>query len=136
GGSGIVPLMAMIRHRCAAGSLTPFRLLYSSRTAADVIYAQELERLQRSQPSLEIFHTLTRAKPFGWTGYTRRIDRDMLRDVLAPKNGAPPPLGQSLRAYICGPTLLVETAANALVSLGIPDERIRTERFGPTGGPA
>ncbi len=129
GGSGIVPLMAMIRHRCAAGSLAPFHLLYSSRSAEDIIYAQELDRLQDTQPGLKVFHTLTRSQPPGWTGFSRRIDLDMLRQVAGP-------LGGSLRAYICGPTLLVESAANGLVSLGIPGERIRTERFGPTGGPA
>lgn len=127
GGSGIVPLMAMIRHRCAAGSSVPFRLLYSSRSAEDIIYARELDQLQRSQPGLKVIHTLTRSQPPGWTGYARRIDAEMLRAVSAP-------LGPALRAYICGPTQLVETAANALVSLGIAGERIRTERFGPTGG--
>jgi len=129
GGSGIVPLMGMIRHRCAAGSLVPFRLLYSSRSASDIIYEQELEQLQRSQPGLEVFHTLTRSQPSGWTGYARRIDPDMLHEVAAP-------MGSALRAYICGPTQLVETAANGLVSLGIPSQQIRTERFGPTGGAA
>jgi ferredoxin-NADP reductase len=127
GGSGIVPLMAMIRHRCAAGSRVPFRLLYSSRSAEDIIYARELDQLMHSQPGLEVFHTLTRSQPAGWRGFSRRINLDMLREVAAP-------LGAALRAYICGPTLLVETAANGLVSLGIPDRQIRTERFGPTGG--
>jgi ferredoxin-NADP reductase len=139
GGSGVVPLMAMIRHRCAAGSKVPTRLLYSSRTPEDIIYAQELDRLQASQPGLEVIHTLTRAQPPGWKGYSRRIDLNMLREVAAPlgrasPSDAPSPGDAQFRAYVCGPTLLVETAANGLVSLGIPDERIRTERFGPTGG--
>jgi ferredoxin-NADP reductase len=127
GGSGIVPLMAMIRHRCAAGSTNPTHLLYSSRTAEDIIYAQELDQLQRNQPGLEVFHTLTRTQPPGWKGYARRIDPEMLREVAAP-------LGGSLLTYICGPTLLVESVANQLVDMGIPGSRIRTERFGPTGG--
>jgi ferredoxin-NADP reductase len=127
GGSGIVPLMAMIRHRCAAGSRVSTRLLYSARDQEDIIYADELAHLQSSQPGLKVIYTLTRAQPPGWQGYARRIDRDMLREVAAP-------LGDALKAYVCGPTLLVETVANALVSLGIPDERIRTERFGPSGG--
>jgi ferredoxin-NADP reductase len=127
GGSGVVPLMAMLRHRAAAGSDAPARLLYSSRTPEDVIYAAELERL--AGDGLEVFHTFTRAQPPGWTGYARRIDARMLSEVAGP-------LGSGLQSYICGPTLLVEAAANGLVAAGIPPERIRTERFGPTGGTA
>jgi ferredoxin-NADP reductase len=129
GGSGVVPLMAMIRHRRAARSTVPTRLLYSSRTAEDIIYAEELAQLAASQPGLGVFHTLTRAQPRGWTGYTRRIDLDMLREVAAP-------LGSALRSYVCGPTALVESVADGLTMLGIPGDRIRTERFGPTGGTA
>ena len=127
GGSGVVPLMAMLRHRAAAGSDVPARLLYSSRTPGDLIYGEELERLRGD--GLEVFHTFTRAQPPGWTGYARRIDAAMLREVALPLGAAP-------RAYVCGPTLLVEGAANGLVEAGIPPERIRTERFGPTGGTA
>ena len=127
GGSGIVPLMAMIRHRAAANSAVPARLLYSSRTAEDVIYFEELMMRRASDEGIEIFHTFTRAQPEGWTGYARRIDQQMLQEVAGP-------LGAFPRSYICGPTLLVESAANWLVQLGIPAERIRTERFGPTGG--
>lgn len=127
GGSGVVPLMAMIRHRCAAGSTITTRLLYSSRAPEDIIYARELDQLEHDQPNLRIFHTLTRSQPPGWKGYSRRIDPQMLREVASP-------LGDLFRAYICGPTLLVESVANALVSLGIRDDHIRTERFGPTGG--
>ncbi len=126
GGSGVVPLMAMIRHRHAAGSDVPTRLLYSSRTQADVIYREELEALSQDGSGLAVFHTLTRTQPPGWKGYGRRIDLDMLREVAGP-------LGMDLRAYICGPTPLVEGVANGLVSLGIAPDRIRTERFGPTG---
>jgi ferredoxin-NADP reductase len=124
GGSGIVPLMAMIRHRAAAGAHVPARLLYSSRAIEDVIYYDELESLKGD--GLEVFHTLTRSQPKEWKGYTRRIDDAMLKEVLQP-------FGKSPQVFICGPTLLVESAANTLVKLGIKPARIRTERFGPTG---
>ena len=127
GGSGVVPLMSMIRHRAAAGGTNPTALLYSSRTFEDIIYARELEQLQRTNAGLQVFHTLTRSQPPGWNGYARRIDQDMLREVADP-------LGRSVQVYICGPTLLVETVANALVKIGIHSSQIRTERFGPTGG--
>ncbi len=127
GGSGVVPLMAMIRHRQAAGSHVPVRLLYSSRTYEDIIYRDELDRLSREKDGLVIFHTLTREQPAGWEGYSRRIDMRMLEEVATP-------LGNSLTAYICGPTALVEGVANGLVTLGIPAARVKTERFGPTGG--
>ena len=84
GGSGIVPLMAMIRHRFAAGSTVPTRLLYSSRTFQDIIYRQELDQLCKSQPGLDVFHTLTRMQPQGWEGYSRRIDLPMLEEVAKP----------------------------------------------------
>jgi ferredoxin-NADP reductase len=125
GGSGIVPLMAMLRHRAAAGAKMPARLLYSSRTFDDIIYYHELERLTQGQGGLEVFHTLTRAQPPGWRGYARRIDQKMLREVVEP-------LGTAVQAYICGPTLLVEAAADGLVRQGVPASHIRTERFGPT----
>lgn len=127
GGSGIVPLMAMLRHRAAAGSTVPTRLLFSSRSLEDVIYLRELERLQAARTGLEVFHTLTRTQPEGWTGYSRRIDDQMLRQVVGP-------LGPNPRVYICGPTPMVESAANGLVQIGVPQAQIRTERFGPTGG--
>jgi ferredoxin-NADP reductase len=126
GGSGIVPLMSMIRHRRAAGSTVPTHLLYSSRTFEDIIYARELDRLQTEGSGLQVFHTLTRAQPAGWQGYSRRIDGRMLEEVTAP-------LGQAPLAYICGPTLLVETVASALREGGMAADHIRTERFGPTG---
>ncbi len=126
GGSGIVPLMAMIRHRRAAGSKVPVRLLYSSRSYEDIFYRDELERLHKDGSGLEIIHTLTRSQPQNWDGYGRRIDMQMLEQVAKP-------LGNDLKAYICGPTALVEGVANGLVALGIPANRIRTERFGPTG---
>jgi len=126
GGSGIVPLMAMLRHRAAAGNSVPTRLLYSSRSLEDVIYRDELERFVKSSTMLEVVHILTRAQPPGWTGYARRIDTQMLREVAWP-------VGQHPLAFICGPTPFVETAAASLVTLGYEPARIKTERFGPTG---
>lgn len=126
GGSGIVPLMAMIRHRTACGLKVPTRLLYSSRTYADIIYRQELEQLAKKGDGLLVFYTLTRDHPAGWMGYSRRIDQEMLAEIVKP-------LGESVQVFVCGPTLLVESAADALVRLGIAPRRIRTERFGPTG---
>ena len=126
GGSGVVPLMAMLRHRARVAAGVPTRLLFSSRHLHEVIYLDELGRLAGASSELEVFHALTRSQPAGWTGYARRIDERMLAEVLQP-------LGSRSRAYICGPTALVETAANALLRLGLPPERIRTERFGPTG---
>jgi ferredoxin-NADP reductase len=126
GGSGLVPLMAMIRHRERADSRVPTRLLLSSRHAEEIIYREELDRLAGAIDGFEVFHTLTRSRPPGWAGYDRRIDDRMLAEVLDP-------LGVKARVYICGPTALVEVAANALVRLGLPPDRVRTERFGPTG---
>jgi ferredoxin-NADP reductase len=127
GGSGIVPLMSMIRHRAAAGGKNPTALLYSSRMFEDIIYYNELEQLRNTNSGLQIFHTLTRSQPADWKGYARRIDQDMLKEVAGP-------LGKSVQTYICGPTLLVEAAANTLVEIGVRSDQIRTERFGPTGG--
>lgn len=127
GGSGICPLMAMIRHRAASASAVPTRLLYSSRSLQDVIYREELDRLAARGDGLEVFHTLTRVQPEGWAGHSRRIDADMLEEVgWAP---AERPL-----VFVCGPTPLVEAVALALVDLGHEAGRIKTERFGPTGG--
>src|SRR5947209_7530901 len=128
GGSGIVPLMAMLRHRAAVGSTVATRLLYSSRTYDEIIYRDELDRLMKSCPMLEVTQTLTRAQPPGWTGYARRIDTEMLREVAWPVEERP-------LAYICGPTPFVETAAASLMELGHELARIKTERFGPTGEP-
>jgi ferredoxin-NADP reductase len=127
GGSGVVPLMAMIRHRTAARATVPTRLLFSSRTLEDVIYRDELERLAGRDRSLEVFHTLTRRQPEGWTGFRRRIDQALLQEVAWPST--PNPL-----AFICGPTRMVENVATALAAIGYEPARIKTERFGPTGG--
>jgi ferredoxin-NADP reductase len=126
GGSGVVPLMAMVRHRREAGLANPTRLLCSSRRFDEIIYRDELGEITAGAEGFQVVHTLTRERPPGWTGYDRRIDGRMLGDVLAP-------LGTDARAYICGPTALVESAATALVQLGLPASHIRTERFGPTG---
>lgn len=126
GGSGVVPLMAMARHRARAGMSVPSKLVFSSRTYEEIIYREELDRLAAAGDGFEVLHTLTRQQPPGWTGLTRRIDEAMLADALDP-------LGAATRAYACGPTALVEVVANALVRLGLPPDRIRTERFGPTG---
>ncbi len=126
GGSGVVPLMAMLRHRAAQHSTLPARILYSSRTAEDVIYRDELDGMAAADPAFEPFYTFTRQPPAGWTGYRRRIDATMLAEVMRP-------FDRRARVYVCGPTLLVEAVANALVQMEYPIEQIRTERFGPTG---
>lgn len=126
GGSGVVPLMAMIRHRARAGARNPTRLLFSSRHLDEIIYRAELDELATRGDGFAVVHTLTRSQPSGWTGYARRIDERMLTDELEP-------LGQAARVYICGPTALVEASADSLVRLGFPPDRVRTERFGPSG---
>jgi ferredoxin-NADP reductase len=125
GGSGIAPLMAMIRLRAAAGSDADTRLLYSSRGWDDIIYRDELERLNGD--GLTVVHTLTPSHPPGWTGYARRVDADMLAEV------GPSP-AERPHIYVCGPTPFVEAVAEALVHLGHDPPAIKTERFGPTGG--
>jgi ferredoxin-NADP reductase len=125
GGSGVVPLMAMLRHRAAARGKAPATLLYSSRTIADIIYRQELDRLRGGD--VHVFNTLTREKPSGWSGYTRRIDAEMLAEVAWPAAESPV-------AFVCGPTPFVEAAATLLVAMGYPAASVKTERFGATGG--
>ena len=127
GGSGVVPLMAMIRHRKAIGSTTPTRLLYSSRSQDDIIYRAELEQLVSHEDGLTVAHTLTRQQPPGWRGYARRIDRAMLGEVAWPKGLTP-------LTFVCGPTPLVESVASLMVDMGYDPASIKTERFGPTGG--
>ena len=127
GGSGIVPLMAMVRHRSATGTRAPVTLVYSSRTRDDVIYHDELAGLAAHADGPRVIHTLTRSQPPGWTGFDRRIDRQMLEGAL---DGT----AVSTQAFVCGPTPLVESVAEALVGLGFAPGRVRTERFGPSGG--
>lgn len=125
GGSGIVPLMAMARHRAAVGATVPARLLYSSRNFDDIIYRADLDALAK-RDGLQVFHTLTRSQPEGWQGFARRIDDRMVAEVNKP-------FGPKAQVFICGPTALVETAADAAEAAGVAAERIKTERFGPTG---
>jgi ferredoxin-NADP reductase len=125
GGSGVVPLMSMLRYRAAVGSTVPATLLYSSRSWEEIIYRAELERLS-AETGVTVVHTLTRSRPEGWQGYGRRIDRLMLEEV---RGG-----GADGLAYVCGPTRLVENVAGDLVALGYAADRVKTERFGPTGG--
>jgi ferredoxin-NADP reductase len=124
GGSGVVPLRAMLRHHRAVESRIPLRLLYSVRSLDEVIYRDELTRA-RSDGELDIRFTLTREQPDGWDGYARRIDRELLADVAWTVEDRP-------LVYVCGPTGFVESAADIFVSLGHDAGRIRTERFGPT----
>jgi len=127
GGSGLVPLMAMVRHRAAAGSHADTRLLVSARALEAVLYRDELERLASARDGLNITYTLTRAAPERWDGFARRVDAAMLEAVgPAAEAGA--------RAFVCGPTPFVETVADALVGLGHAAALVHTERFGPTGG--
>jgi ferredoxin-NADP reductase len=125
GGSGVVPLRSMLRHHTATHSAIPVRLLYSSRSLADVIYRDEFAALAGAD-EVEIQYTLTREAPEGWRGYRRRIDTALLREVAWPPQERP-------LVYVCGPTAFVEAAASALVELGHGPELIKTERFGPTG---
>jgi len=127
GGSGVVPLMAIIRHRAAVGSDVPTRLLYSSRSYEEIIYREELEKFAARDGSLEVVHTLTRSRPEGWSGYHRRIDTEMLAEVTWSPDESP-------LAFVCGPTPLVEAVGAALVGLGHGPARVKTERFGATGG--
>lgn len=127
GGSGVVPLMAMLRHRAAAGSGADARLLLSAREIGAVLYRDELERLASGDRALTIASTLTRRTPPGWTGWARRVDAQMLQAV-GPAPAANP------KVFVCGPTPFVESVADALVGLGHPADMIHTERFGPTGG--
>ena len=127
GGSGVAPFISMLRHRAATGHPHPAILVYSSRNFDDIIYREELDALSRDDPSLRVVHTLTRAQPADWSGYRRRIDAAMLAETgIAALDGA--------NIFICGPTGMVEGAAQALIGLGVDARRIKTERFGPSGG--
>ena len=125
GGSGVVPLRAMLRHRSRVGSSVPVRLLYSVRSLAEVIYHSELAE---EPDGVQVIYTLTRQQPPGWTGYARRVDPAMIAEVAWPVAQAP-------QAYVCGPTNFVEAVATDLVALGYPPQRVKTERFGATGTP-
>ncbi|MGO9488626.1 MAG: ferredoxin reductase [Solirubrobacteraceae bacterium] len=126
GGSGLVPLMAMLRHRAARQDGVDARLLASSRSLDDLLYRDELTRMA-DQHGVNVQLTLTRATPPGWTGFDRRVDAEMLASVGPPVEARP-------RIFVCGPTPFVESVADALVGLGHPFAAIHAERFGPTGG--
>ncbi len=127
GGSGVAPFMSILRHRAIAGHPHPAILVYSSRSLEDIIYREELDRLRRADASLRVVHTLTRAQPADWSGYGRRIDASMLSEIGVPAL-------ENAHVFICGPTGMVEGAAQALIGLGMAAGRIKTERFGPSGG--
>jgi ferredoxin-NADP reductase len=124
GGSGIVPLRAILRERERTGSDVPVRLLYSARTQADLIYRDELAA---RHDGVEVCYALAREQPPGWTGYTWRVDRPLLAETAWPS-------GKNPLAFVCGPTSFVETVAGGLVALGYQPGRVKTERFGGTGG--
>ena len=126
-GSGIAPLIAMLRHRAKRKVRSPALLLYSSRSLEDVIYRDELDAMALADPDLRIVHTLTRRQPNGWNGHRGRIDRALLAEARFPPEQAP-------NTFICGPTPFVEHVADLLVELGHEPSRIKTERFGPSGG--
>src|ERR671919_2935568 len=125
-GSGIVPLMAMIRHRANWSNKVPTKLLYSSRSYEDVIYREELDHISANDSSLRVIHTLTRRQPQNWMSYERRINRAMLAETAWQPAEKP-------IVFPSGPTALVETVANHLLELDYKPECIKTERFGPTG---
>jgi ferredoxin-NADP reductase len=126
GGSGLVPLMAMLRHRAAHASTVDTRLLLSTKSADDVLYRDDLGRLA-AEAGLVVHQTFTREAPSAWSGFARRVDAAMLDAV------GPPP-SQQPRIFICGPTSFVERAADLLVQRGHDAAAIRAERFGATGG--
>lgn len=124
GGSGVAPLMSILRHRVQARDDTPVRLLYSARSYEGLLYREELDGMAQTSDDFALTYTLTREQPPGWTGDRRRIDRAMIE-----ASG----FSAETRAFVCGPTPLVEQVAADLVALGYPEARIKTERFGPTG---
>ncbi|QMW04860.1 ferredoxin reductase [Spirosoma foliorum] len=126
GGSGVVPLMAILRHRYLIGGNCPTRLIYSIRTPEETIYQAELEKLAKQDDTFTLVLTFTRQTPHDWTGYHRRVDRTMLQQEVS--QFTEPPV-----CFICGPTQLVESVANELAELGLVPTDIYTERFGPTG---
>jgi ferredoxin-NADP reductase len=127
GGSGIAPLMAMLRHRARRKVRAPALLLYSSRTLEDVIYREELDAMARDDPDLRVVNALTRKQPEGWTGHRGRIDKALLAEAgFRPE--------QNPKIFICGPTPFVESVSGLLVDLGHQPLSIKTERFGPSGG--
>jgi ferredoxin-NADP reductase len=129
GGSGVVPLMAMLRHREKRNGRAPALLLYSSRSPEDVIYRAELDAMARRDPNLRVVNTLTRKQPAGWTGRRGRIDKALLAEECFPPERSP-------KIFVCGSTPFVEDVSRFLVQLGYDPLTIKTERFGPSGGQA
>ncbi len=127
GGSGVVPLMSMLRHRATLTDLGPAHLVYSARTLDRLIYRAALGELADGDAGLRVSITLTRETPPGWDGYTGRVDRPLLEQLLG---GSAP----ETEIFVCGPTAFVEGTAQLLVDFGYPSVSIKTERFGPTGG--
>jgi ferredoxin-NADP reductase len=126
GGSGVVPLMAMVRARVATASPTPMRLLYSTRTPETVLYGDELRRLAEREPQLTVALVYTRRAPAGWSGPVGRLDAAQLATLAWPPAAAP-------ACFVCGPTGFVEAVADLLIDQGYAPGRIKTERFGPSG---
>ena len=124
GGSGLVPLMSMLRHRAARAAAVQVHLLASARAPDDALFLDELAGLEPRE-HLRVEHTYTRETPAGWSGRRGRVDAAMLADV-SPGPGA--------RCFVCGPTPFVEHVADLLVAAGHDPSRIHAERFGPTGG--
>jgi ferredoxin-NADP reductase len=126
GGSGVVPLMAMVRTRVASGSITPMRLIYSTRGPDTLLYGEELQRLGAQDPGLRVDLVYTRSGPPGWTGPVGRLDATKLTTLAWPPTDRP-------ANFVCGPTGFVEAVANLLIDQGHDAQRIKTERFGPSG---
>jgi ferredoxin-NADP reductase len=126
GGSGVVPLVSMARHRTRRQLRTRMRLLYSARSEDDLLFRRELDSMADKTDGFDVSYALTRSWPDGWSGYRRRVDARMLADLT--------PEGQATSAFVCGPTPFVEAVSKSLVLLGYPAGRVKTERFGPSGG--
>jgi len=127
GGSGIVPLMSMIRSRASAASTAPFRLLYSVREPGAAFYRNELEAIAAQGHSVQISYAYTRAAPKNWPRPVGRIDAALIANSTWPSGAVP-------TCYVCGPTSFVESVSALLLSCGNKPDKVRTERFGPTGG--
>ncbi len=126
GGSGLVPIMAMMRTRAASGSGAPFRLLYSVRQPDALLYGSDLTRLSAGAEGVAVTYAYTRVTPAGWTYPAHRVDAELIRVATLPRE-------QNPTCYVCGPTAFVESVADLLTSAGHDAGRIKTERFGPTG---
>jgi len=126
GGSGIVPLMAMIRSRVSLGSAAPFRLLYSVREPGAVFYRDELRAVSSQGEAVIVTYAYTRVTPKDWPRPAGRIDAELVAKGTWPSNLRP-------STYVCGPTSFVEHTTELLIAAGHDRERIRTERFGATG---